>query len=540
MAGLSFPCRRCGRSVNIIANDRPATQALPDSSGKDSSLSSVPRLPQTKHLSRVIGGNPPAVIAKRHGRESRRASASTPVITTQTVVPLATPRISISEQADGINASESVQSTANRVVIAAATCISLAIATATYAVFQNESRRDLERSEKAWRHANNVLNDENIPEAGKLFKQYSDSWRAPNRGTALTLLEQIALVTSEKVLREKLAALNDQQFEQAIANKSLQDSGITHPVLVRALAESIAKHTNAVTQQRVALKAKKAEEDAAIVAQQKQDRLAREEAVQKEREAKEKLAGSTSKLQRYLGLNQWERKTLWARIAAIENSLNLSELSSKTVFHQQVGRVEACIEMTSLVALSLGATPEKVENISSRQSLVNITADNVYQQLAGHLNVYVDMMELAAVSAGAPIAKCNLIRSTLRLEDTLSRTFLQQVSSRIGGISAIATLLAEALGAENERLVAINSHTSANEKLDSTVFQQMVSRQSGICYLIATAAVAQGAPPDTLETVEAAARSDDVLTGTAQQQLAARLERTFQTTTLLAKAIVEK
>jgi hypothetical protein len=31
-----------------------------------------------------------------------------------------------------------------------------------------------------------------------------------------------------------------------------------------------------------------------------------------------------------------------------------------------------------------------------------------------------------------------------------------------------------------------------------------------------------------------------LLTDTAQQQLAARLERTFQATTLLAKAIVEK
>lgn len=433
-----------------------------------------------------------------------------------------------------------VQRGGNRVVVTAATCIGLAISLAAFVVFQNESRRAQKSSEEIWKQANDQLDAGNVSDASKLLNQYMESWRAKNQTLAEELLDQIELATSDNAVNQKLVSLNDEQFQQCIQTKSFPDNRVTHPILVQTLAASIIRNADAATQQRADMKARKAEEDAAAAARQEQERLARQAAEQAQRDAAKKVAGGASKVRRYLGLNQRERETLAARIVAIETSLDLADLKSRTVFQQQVGRVDACIEMTALLALSLGATPEDVEKISTRQEFADITADNVYQQLAGHLDVYVDMIELAAASAGAPADKCESIRSSLLLEDTLARTVLQQVSSRIGGVSSIAALLAEALGAETEQLALIAARVSTNELSANTVFQQMVTRQSGIVYVLATAAVAQGAPDTTMETVEAGTRQDDLRTETAQQQLAARLERTFQATTLLTRAIVEK
>jgi hypothetical protein len=525
MAGRSFPCRTCGKLVSIGTPSADPGSLQPK---------------QQSPPAAAAGKSPIAV--RQASKEKRGTAAAAPLqaATSPATANTAAAVLPASDHHSSTGRNKTLLPRGNRVVVAAATCIGLAIATATWLVYQNESRRALKSSAEIWKQANNLLDEGNVSAADTLLKQYVASWQAPNRDNASKLLNQIALATSDDAVKQKLAALNDQQFEQSVANKSLPDNDVSHPVLVRVLADSIAKNTDAATQWRAEIKARQAEEEAVAAALREKERMAQEEAAREQREAEKKIAGGASKVQRYLGLNQAERKTLADKITAIETALRLSDLSSRTVFQQQVGRIDACIEMTSLVALSLGATPENVEQISSRQALADITADNVYQQLAGHLSIYIEMMQLAAVSAGAPVEKCSSIRSALSLEDTLARTVLQQVSSRIGGVSAIATLLAEALGADSEKLATLNATIRAGERTAPTVFQEMVSRQSGMVYVLATAAIAQGAPAETLDAVEADARSDDLLTDTAQQQLAARLERTFEATTLLAKAIVEK
>lgn len=472
------------------------------------------------------------------GRAVRRGVGAVKLVNTTQVNENTGPQVTIEQIKN--HEGKFIGGARNPVVVAAVTCIGLAIAIAAFLVFQNESSRALRSSEEIWKQANVRLNAGGILEASDLLNQYVESWQAQNQKQAEELLEQIELATSDIAVNQKLASLDDDQFQQCIQKQSFPDNEVTHPVLVQALAASIGRNADAAMQQRAEMKARKAEEEAAVAAQREQERLTREAAERAQRDAEKKVAGNASKVRRYLGLNQGERESLAARIAAIEVSLDLADLSSRTVFQQQVGRVDACIEMTALLALSVGATPEEVEKISSRQGLSDITADNVYQQLAGHLSVYIDMIELAALCAGTPAEKCESIRSALLLENTLARTVLQQVSSRVGGVSSIAALLAEALGAETQELAVIAAQVRTNELTAETVFQQMVARQSGIISVLATAAIAQGAPDTTMESVEADIRRDDLLTETAQQQLAARLERTFQATTILTKAIVEK
>ena len=50
------------------------------------------------------------------------------------------------------------------------------------------------------------------------------------------------------------------------------------------------------------------------------------------------------KLQRTFGLNKDEQEKLKASIDSIESKLRTNEAISRTVFQQQVGRIDACIE----------------------------------------------------------------------------------------------------------------------------------------------------------------------------------------------------
>ncbi len=540
MAGRTFSCRKCGKAVSIGSSSSHPGATAADSAQQDFTQTPVARDLQRKPQSSSADAGRSTTVVRPAGSDKHSTRAATLVKTPQPADPTAPGSPVVAIEQFKTQQKKSVSRGGNRVVVAAATCIGLAVAAAVFLVVQNESQRALKSSEEIWNQANDLLNAENVSAARKLFKQYVASWQAPNRERAEALLAQIELATSDDVVKQRLASLDDAQFQQCIQKTTLPDNDVTHPVLIRVLAASISRNADAATKQREDIKARKAADEALAAARREQELREKEAAEQAKREAEKKIAGGASAVRRLLGLNQGERKTLATRIAAIETALNVADLSSKTVFQQQVGRVDACIEMTGLLALSLGATPEEVEQISNRQVLADITADNVYQQLAGHLNIYIDMMELAAAKAGAPTEKCESVRRALRLEDGLARTVLQQVSSRIGGVSSIAALLAEALGADAAQLSVIALRVSTNELSADTVFQQMVARQSGIVFVLATAATAQGAPDSTVESVEADARRDDLLTDTAQQQLAARLERTFQATTLLAKAIVEK
>jgi hypothetical protein len=545
MAGRSFPCRSCGRLV-IVGGTRDSTVSVAQGDGKA----------EVEHAVDSFSPHPEKIreaTSHRSDLTSRRASASQTKFSDAErspgdVVPVSVnnpEKPSSSKQLSSNRTSPSEGPQVNRkVVIAAGVCVGIAVVLGGFLIFLDESRRSIRKSGEIWEDAKQQLAEGDVQAASRLLTQYVSAWQAPERSKATALLAQIELVMSDTAILERLLSLTDEQFEQSIQSRSLPDGQITHPALLLMLADSIARKTAEATRERTKEKERRAAAESLAAAEKEQrERTAREakEAAEREREAAaKKVVGRASRIGRYLGLNQSERENLASQIASIESSLDLADLTSRTVFQQQVGRVDACIKMTALVAVSLGATQEVVDNITSRKALSDITADNVYQQLAGHLAVYIDVMELAAVQGGAAKDKIESIRTSLGVEDTLARTIHQQVSSRIGGVASMASLLAGALGTQDEVLSQIASGVSTNELVAETVFQQMAARQSGVIHALAAAAIAQGAEKSAIDSILSAMSQDDIITDTVQQQLAARIERAFQVTTILARSIVEK
>jgi len=247
-----------------------------------------------------------------------------------------------------------------------------------------------------------------------------------------------------------------------------------------------------------------------------------------------------TKLQRTLGMNKAEQERLQASILSIELELKTGEITSRTVFQQQVTRIDACIAMTAIVAQALGAKPTETEAIVSQRTNKDILADTVFQQLAGHLTLYFQMTALAAKNAGAPsddIANCT---QQLELADLSATTAQQQIAARIDGIQEMSRLLAKTLGAPEDRLTAVSTTTLLNDTLSDTVFQQMSARQDGVLRFLAEAARAQGAEPAMVDEILAESKQDDILVDTVQQQYAARINRSFAMTSLLAESIVKK
>lgn len=243
---------------------------------------------------------------------------------------------------------------------------------------------------------------------------------------------------------------------------------------------------------------------------------------------------------RHLGLNQAERKQLEADIERIESATRTSELLANTVFQQQVSRVDACIEMTGVVAKAFGASSSEVTDVTDLMRSRDILADTVFQQLAGRLRAHFDMLALACDQAGASSADIDLIESSLKLSDSLADTVQQQIAARISGVMRMAELLARRLGSSPSALSRIASLTSSNDSLSKTVFQQMAARQAGVVRMLGAAAQAAGADPLAVSAIESGIDTDDMLVDTVQQQFAARIKRTFEVTAELGRAIVIK
>ncbi len=243
---------------------------------------------------------------------------------------------------------------------------------------------------------------------------------------------------------------------------------------------------------------------------------------------------------RNLGLNQQERQVLQEEIESIESALRSSEIRADTVFQQQVGRTAACVKMTAAVAKALGATSLETDAIVQRVGTNEILAKTVFQQLAAHLTGHIEMLGLACAKAGASESEVNLISLSIGQRDTLAETVQQQIAARIHGVMRMAELLAKQLGASTATLEGISSNVSLNDSLSKTVFQQMAARQNGVVKMLGAASIASGAESQSVSGIEQGVSTDDLLADTVQQQLAARLKRSFEMTTVLARAIVVK
>lgn len=254
-------------------------------------------------------------------------------------------------------------------------------------------------------------------------------------------------------------------------------------------------------------------------------------------------AGVTQQLtqiQRALGLNQHERDQLKRSIKRIESDLSLHEISAKTVFQQQVSRIDACIEMTAVISEALGAQATETKLILERLDQQDLLSDTVFQQLAGHLKVYSDIMSLAARQAGVALKEIERSRHLATLNDDAAETAQQQIAARGDAVQEMSRLLAVQLGASAKTIESITSTSSLEDRLSDTVYQQMSARQAGIVKLLGAAAIAQGADRARVTAIESEMDSDDILVKTAQQQYAARIQRGFEMTALLAEAIVLK
>lgn len=252
------------------------------------------------------------------------------------------------------------------------------------------------------------------------------------------------------------------------------------------------------------------------------------------------LKKQLKKLQRTLRLNKNEQDQLKASIDSIESKLRTKEAISRTVFQQQVGRIDACIEMTAIVAQALGAKPSDTEDVISKKSQQDIFADTVFQQLAGHLSLYLEMIELAAQNAGASPDEVSSCHRQFKISESTTRTAQQQIAARIDAVQAMTKLLARALGASKDQLAEISSSASMNDALSDTVFQQMSARQKGVVKLLGEAALAQGAGASDVNSILSGMRSADVIVDTVQQQFSARIMSSFEMTSILAKSIIVK
>ena len=245
-------------------------------------------------------------------------------------------------------------------------------------------------------------------------------------------------------------------------------------------------------------------------------------------------------LQRTLRLNKDEQEKLKASIDSIESKLRTKEAISRTVFQQQVGRIDACIEMTAIVAQALGAKPSDTEDVISKKTQQDIFADTVFQQLAGHLSLYLEMIGLAAQNAGASPDEVSSCHRQLEISELTTRTAHQQIAARIDAVQEMTKLLARALGASKDQLAEISSSASMNDALSDTVFQQMSARQEGVVKLLGEAALAQGAGASDVNSILSGMRSADVIVDTVQQQFSARIMSSFEMTSILAKSIIVK
>ncbi len=247
------------------------------------------------------------------------------------------------------------------------------------------------------------------------------------------------------------------------------------------------------------------------------------------------------KLGRLLRLNKKERENLESSIRQIESNLVQSERTSNTVFQQQVGRTQSCIEMTAIVAEALGAEASDTRAIMSKRSQNDSSSKNVFQQLAGQLSVYLEIMTLAARQSGVSSRDISTCLESAGLNDRAAKNVNQQIAGRADAVQEMARLLAGKLGASRDRLSSISDSASSSDRNAETVYQQMSARQAGIVRFLGAAAVAQGAERSDVAEIEAKMASDDRGGGiTAPQQFAARINRAFQMTAVLAKAIVVK
>ena len=237
-------------------------------------------------------------------------------------------------------------------------------------------------------------------------------------------------------------------------------------------------------------------------------------------------------------VNKALKNQLTIDISRTETALRLADSSATTVFQQQVGRVDACLGVTDVVARALGASSSEVSTIHSRMRSSDALAETVFQQLAGHLTAHFNMLKLAAQKAGASASTITAVESSLRLNDRGSETVNQQIAARILGVMKMAEVLAESIGSASSTTSAITSSVNLNDARSQTVYQQMSARQTGVVKMLGAAARASGSGSASVSTVERGLITDDALVDTAQQQYSARIKRAYEMTRLLAKTLV--
>ena len=411
-------------------------------------------------------------------------------------------------------------------------------------IYRSKTEQLKQRAADLWEQAQKRLDEKQIEDATRLLTQYSSAWQATERQKAQELLQQIQHVTSDSEVLKSLVELSESDFAVAESIHAINDGRISHPALLETRAVSIERNLAEAMRLRSEVVLRRERELAEAEARAEEDRQkqerAREEAERRAENDRIAVVGQSADTTRLLGLNKQEREQVRKEIASIEASLASADVTSRTVFQQQVARIDACIEATGLLARALGASADDVAQITRKLSTSDLLSDTVYQQIVGHLTIYVNVMELAAKKSGASKEECEKIQSELRLKNIGARNVQQQIVLGIDAVAGMANLLAESLGVSSADLSSITSSVNLNDATADTVFQQMVARQTGLVRILGAAARTEGAEEQRAGRLEDEFSRDDLRADGVQQQLALRLQKGFEMTALLVNAIVAK
>jgi hypothetical protein len=221
-------------------------------------------------------------------------------------------------------------------------------------IYRSKTEQLKQRAADLWEQAQKRLDEKQIEDATRLLTQYSSAWQATELQKAQELLQQIHHVTSDSEVLKSLVELSESDFAVAESIHAINDGRISHPALLETRAVSIERNLAEAMRLRSEVVLRRERELAEAEARAEEDRQkqerAREEAERRAENDRIAVVGQSADTTRLLGLNKQEREQVRKEVASIEASLASADVTSRTVFQQQVARIDACIEATGLLA----------------------------------------------------------------------------------------------------------------------------------------------------------------------------------------------
>lgn len=197
---------------------------------------------------------------------------------------------------------------------------------------------------------------------------------------------------------------------------------------------------------------------------------------------------------------------------------SLNDISSKNVYQQMATFSLGAMKMSSLVALSYGATSTDIDGKLRAVDVAEIGTQTVHQQTAVYLEGMQILLAAAAKASGVASAKVDAVLSQVRISDIGSKTVHQQCANYCSGCLQLAELLAAAEGASSERIRTVMSGVRTNDITADTVHQQNVAYLSGLAQMLALTATSRGAANAKTEAVLQEMRLADISARTVFQQ----------------------